>query len=179
MVCNRCIFAVQHIFDEHQVELSQLILGEAHTKTTPDSETLMSIKQHLQNIGFEVIEDSSSQLIEKIKKQIILKISDLDIEENFSLSAFLSNHFNKDYSSLSKIFSQLENTTLEHYFIHQKIEKAKELLVYNELNLTEISIHLGYKSVQHLSSQFKNTTGFSPSEFKKLKSKLRKPIDLV
>ncbi len=117
--------------------------------------------------------------IEQIKKVIILKINELDIDEDFIWSKFISNHFCKDYSLLAKTFSLNENVTLEQYFILQKIEKAKELLLYNEFTLTEISIKLGYKSVQHLSAQFKNTTGFSPTSFKKLKSKNRISLDQI
>ena len=93
------------------------------------------------------------------------------------LSEFLSSKLHKDYSALSKTFSQNENITLEQFFILQKIEKVKELLLYNEFNLTEIAGKLGYKSVQHLSSQFRNTTGFTPTEFKKLKEHNRKALD--
>ncbi len=121
--------------------------------------------------------DSAHQLAEKIKNLIIVKISELDIDENFLLSEFLSSKLHKDYSSLSKTFSQNENITLEQFFILQKIEKVKELLLYNEFNLTEIAGKLGYKSVQHLSSQFRNTTGFTPTEFKKLKEHNRKSLD--
>jgi AraC-like DNA-binding protein len=129
--------------------------------------------------GFERIKDSSRQLIERIKNLIIKIISEEDIDENFVLSEFLSNTLHKDYSSLSKTFSQNENITLEQFFILQKIEKVKELLLYNEFTLTEIAGKLGYKSVQHLSSQFRNSTGFTPTEFKKLKVHNRKPLDQI
>lgn len=118
-------------------------------------------------------------MVDKIKNLIILKVGELDIADNFILSEYLSSAIHKDYSSLSKTFSQNENITLEQFFILQKIEKAKELLLYNEFNLTEIAGKLGYKSVQHLSSQFKTITGFTPTEFKKLKVHHRKPLDQV
>ena len=95
------------------------------------------------------------------------------------LSKYLSEQLNKEYSNISKIFSQTENITLEQYYILQKIEKVKELLIYRELTLSQIADKLGYKTVQHLSQQFKKTTGFSPSQFQELKEKKRLPIDLI
>ena len=95
------------------------------------------------------------------------------------LSKYLSEKLNKEYSSISKVFSQTENITLEQYFILQKIEKVKELLIYRELTLSQIADKLGYKTVQHLSQQFKKITGFSPSQFQELKEKKRFPIDLI
>ena len=105
--------------------------------------------------------------------------SEDDIDEDFLLSKYLSEKLNKEYSSISKVFSQTENITLEQYFILQKIEKVKELLIYRELTLSQIADKLGYKTVQHLSQQFKKITGFSPSQFQELKEKKRLPIDLI
>ncbi len=122
---------------------------------------MQAIEEKLLATGFERIMDSSHQLIEKIKNFVIVKITELDIDEDFLLSEFLSSKLHRDYSSLSKTFSQNENITLEQFFILQKIEKVKELLLYNEFNLTEIAGKLGYKSVQHLSTQFRNVTGFT------------------
>jgi AraC-like DNA-binding protein len=138
---------------------------------------MLTIEEELLKTGFERIMDSAHQLVEKIKNLIIVKVSELDVDEDFLLSEFLSSQLYKDYSSLSKTFSQNENITLEQFFILQKIEKVKELLLYNEFNLTEIAGKLGYKSVQHLSSQFRNVTGFTPTEFKKLKEHHRKSLD--
>ncbi|MCS3529186.1 AraC family transcriptional regulator [Chryseobacterium sp. JUb7] len=177
MVCGRCISAVSAIFGENNIQVKSINLGEVETETDISEEDLDSIEEILIKTGFERIKDSSHQLIEKIKNLIIVKISELDIAENFLLSEFLSSAFHKDYSSLSKTFSQNENITLEQFFILQKIEKVKELLLYNEFTLTEIAGKLGYKSVQHLSSQFRNSTGFTPTEFKKLKVHNRKPLD--
>jgi AraC-like DNA-binding protein len=167
MVCGRCISAVASIFDEVETDSE---ISEKHIK---------SIENRLLETGFERIKDISQQLVDKIKNLIIIKIEKLDIDENFLLSKFLISELNKDYSSLSKTFSQNENITVEQFFILQKIEKVKELLLYNEFNLTEIAGKLGYKSVQHLSSQFRTTTGFTPTEFKKLKVHNRKPLDKV
>lgn len=179
MVCGRCIAAVENIFNDTGIKTKSVRLGEVETDGEVTDKELQIIEKRLMETGFERIKDSAHQLIEKIKNLVIIKISELDIDENFLLSEFLSSKLFKDYSSLSKTFSQNENITLEQFFILQKIEKVKELLLYNEFNLTEIAGKLGYKSVQHLSSQFRNSTGFTPTEFKKLKVHNRKPLDLV
>ncbi|ASE60926.1 helix-turn-helix domain-containing protein [Chryseobacterium indologenes] len=177
MVCNRCIAAVENIFNTAGISIHSVILGEAEMASDIPAEKMRDIEKRLLESGFERIMDSSHQLIEKIKNLIIVKVGELDIDEDFLLSEFLSSKLHKDYSSLSKTFSQNENVTLEQFFILQKIEKVKELLLYNEFNLTEIAGKLGYKSVQHLSTQFRNVTGFTPTEFKKLKDHHRKPLD--
>ncbi|KFE97381.1 helix-turn-helix domain-containing protein [Chryseobacterium luteum] len=177
MVCNRCISAVEKIFSEADITISSVTLGEVETVTDISAEKMPAIEKSLLDTGFERIKDSVQQLVDKIKNNIIIKISELDIDENFLLSEFLSSKIHKDYSSLSKAFSQNENITLEQFFILHKIEKVKELLLYNEFTLTEIAGKLGYKSVQHLSSQFRTITGFTPTEFKKLKDHQRKTLD--
>lgn len=179
MVCERCITAVSDIFNKMNIDVKNISLGEAETTSEVAEGKLLQLEKLLEETGFERIRDSSRQLIEKIKNLIITKIRELDIDEDFLLSEFLSNTLHKDYSALSKTFSQNENITLEQFFILQKIEKVKELLLYNEFTLTEIAGKLGYKSVQHLSSQFRSSTGFTPTEFKKLKVHNRKPLDQI
>jgi len=171
MVCNRCITAVQAIFDELGFEVSNIHLGEVETKDELGKNDLSKLDSKLQLTGFEILEDSSKKQIEKIKNLLVEKIAEEDIAEDFMLTEYISSQMNKDYSSLSKLFSQNESVTLEQYFILQKIEKVKELLLYKEFNLTEISQKLGYKSVQHLSFQFKKITGFSPTQFLNSKEK--------
>lgn len=171
MVCNRCISAVEAIFDELKIEVSDINLGEVETKNEISDKDLNQLNAKLKSTGFEILEDSSKKQIEKIKNLIIQKTSEEDISDDFIISEFLSSELNKDYSAISKLFSQNENVTLEQYFILQKIEKVKELLLYKEFNLTEISQKLGYKSVQHLSNQFKKITGFSPTQFLNSKEK--------
>ncbi len=177
MVCNRCILAVENIFKNLKLETTSVELGEVETRNDLSKSEFKNLSENLEKLGFEILEDQTKKQIEKVKTLIIQKISELDISENFILSEFLVKSLHKDYSSISKTFSQNEAITLEQYFILQKIEKVKELLLYNEFNLTEIAGKLGYKSVQHLSSQFKNSTGFTPSAFKKLKNKNRKSLD--
>lgn len=179
MVCNRCITAVERAFKDLNLEISTVALGEVETADDLDSAELRKLDESLRESGFQILEDSTQQLIEKVKNTVILLTDSLDIAEDFVLSRFISEKLHRDYSAVSKLFSQNENVTLEQYFILQKIEKVKELLLYDEFSLTEISGKLGYKSVQHLSSQFKNVTGFTPSGFKKLKVKNRIPLDKI
>ena len=179
MVCNRCITAVERVFKDLNLEINTVSLGEVETAEDLNSTELRKLDESLRESGFEILEDSAQQLIEKVKNEIILLVDGLDIPEDFILSKWISEKLHRDYSAVSKLFSQNENVTLEQYFILQKIEKVKELLLYDEFSLTEISGQLGYKSVQHLSSQFKNITGFTPSGFKKLKVKNRIPLDKI
>lgn len=176
MVCSRCIAAVDSIFNNMGIDVSQISLGEVETQNHLSDNTLRNLDLKLKSIGFEIVQDATQKLIEKIKTLVIQKVSEEDLPDDFVLSQFLSSALHRDYSALSKLFSQNENVTLEHYFILQKIEKVKELLLYRERNLTEISQKLGYKSVQHLSAQFRKITGLSPTQF--LNSKERKRIAL-
>lgn len=179
MVCNRCITAVEMVFAKAEIPLDHISLGKVELSAGVDKNQIIVIDEALKKLGFERIIDSSQQLIQQIKNLIIKKIADLDISEDFILSDFVKDSLHKDYSQISKIFSQHAAITLEQYYILQKIEKVKDLLIYKEKNLTEIAGMLGYKSVQHLSTQFKNNTGFTPTAFKNLKNQERLSIDLL
>lgn len=179
MVCNRCISAVENVFRTSGIDFISVQLGWAETASEISKIELEKLNKNLQNLGFEILEDATQKQIEFIKKLILEKVQNLEIEDNFLLSKYLSEKLNREYSSISKTFSQTESITLEQYFILQKIEKVKELLIYKELTLSQIADKLGYKTVQHLSQQFKKITGFSPSQFQELKEKKRLPIDLV
>ena len=179
MVCNRCITAVEDVFRNSEIDFVSVNLGWVETSNDFSKNKLQKLNENLQKIGFEILENASQKQIEIIKKLILEKVQNLDINEDFLLSKYLSEQLNKEYSNISKIFSQTENITLEQYFILQKIEKVKELLIYRELTLSQIADKLGYKTVQHLSQQFKKTTGFSPSQFQELKEKKRLPIDFI
>ena len=134
----------------------------------------------MQENGFELVDNRKSRIIDQIKTTIIeLVHHHKEKPDHINISDFLAKEMGYDYSYLSNLFSSVEGTTIEKYHIHQKIEKVKELLVYDELTLNEISFNLGYSSVQHLSNQFKKITGLSPSHFKKLKAFKRKPLDEV
>ena len=152
-------------------------LGEVELENSIDNQEKQQIKEALENFGFELIDDKKSRIIEKIKTLIIDLVHQKNNELAINLSEYLSNQLSQDYSSLSNLFSEVEDVTIEKYFISQKIEKVKELLVYDELTLSEIAFQLNYSSVAYLSNQFKKITGFSPSHYKQLKDKKRKQIE--
>ena len=179
MVCPRCIMAVEHILNTKEIPFSYVRLGEVELTKELSDEQVQDFGEALLNIGFELLDDQRKQQIEKVKTLLIQKVQQGDIEEHFSISKFLAAQMLKDYSYLSKLFTQVEGITIEQFFIHQKIEKAKEWLAYKEHSLSEIAIQLGYSSVQHLSAQFKKVTGMTPGAFKKLGLSERKTIDKV
>ena len=178
MVCARCIKTVTGIFLQAGADIKNIRLGSAETKNDLSTEQLTIIRQNLLVEGFELLDDQKVRLIEQIKNEIVnlVHYSELD-EMKINLSTYLSNKLHKDYNYLSNLFSSVESTTIEQYFILQKIEKVKELLVYDELSLSQIAYKLGYSSIAHLSNQFKKITGFTPSEFKKLKGHHRNYLD--
>ncbi|MDH7463488.1 AraC family transcriptional regulator [Chitinophagaceae bacterium 26-R-25] len=180
MVCPRCVKAVRSIAESLKLDVADVELGKVVLKKEPNEKTLKAFDATLQAEGFEIINNKKARVIEQIKKHIISLIQNKDMDEmNVTLSEYLSSKLHHDYGYLSNLFSSVENTTIEQYFILQKIEKVKELLVYNELSLSEIAFKLGYSSVAHLSAQFKKITGFTPSQFRQLKDHKRKPIDGV
>ncbi|RYD69712.1 MAG: AraC family transcriptional regulator, partial [Sphingobacteriales bacterium] len=137
------------------------------------------LNTELQALGFSIIDDRKHRIIEKIKN-LIIKIAHGEEEApKQNISFYLSEQLHLDYNYLSSLFSEIENTTIEKFFINQKTERVKELLVYDELTLNEIAFHLGYSSAAHLSNQFKKVTGLTPGYFKKVKENKRKPLDEV
>lgn len=179
MVCNRCKWVVKNELEKLGHDVMVMRLGEVELKQEATPEQIEAIEKKLHEFGFELISDKSSQVIEEIKTLIIQLAQDPEQLEKQNLSDYLSQALHKDYSSLSKLFSEVEGITIEQYFILQKIERAKELLVYDEMSLTQIAYELGYSSVAHLSSQFKKVTGLTPSHFKNLRGDHRKPLDEV
>jgi AraC family transcriptional regulator len=179
MVCNRCIEAVRHILDEVKVKYDFVSLGEVSLKEVPSLKQTELLKTKLSEAGFLLLDDDKSKTIEKIKTIIIELVHYNNTDTKYNLSAVLSAQLHKDYSSLSRLFSEIEGVTIEKYAINQKIEKIKELLVYNEMNLNEIAFQLGYSSVAHLSAQFKKVTGLTPSFFKNSRGIARKTLDNV
>ena len=177
MVCNRCIMVVQQAFEQLGLHIKSIRLGEVELDEDPANE-LERIKEILENNGFELLEDKNIKLIEQIKTLIVEEIHHKKIKKpHQNFSDFLAQETGKEYNSLASLFSSTEGITIERYIILQKIEKVKELLFYNEMNLSEIANHLGYSSVAHLSAQFKNVTGMTPTEFRQLKNKNRNAID--
>lgn len=179
MVCNRCIMAVQHIFETIGYPPVRIALGEVETSSDLSEREIVLLKTKLESIGFELIDDSKSRIIEKIKNTIVQLIHHDENEMKMNYSKFIESQLNKDYSYLSSLFSEIEGTTIEKYIINQKIEKVKELLVYDELTLSEIADKMGYSNVAYLSGQFKKVTGLTPSHFKQIKERKRKPLDEV
>ena len=180
MVCNRCRSVVQGELAKIGLVPLDVQLGEIELKTVPTSGQLEKLKPALLQHGFELIDDSKSRLISQIKKVIIEHVhyrEEGKLKVNFS--DYLISKLNKDYHYLSNLFSEVEGITIEKFMINQKIEKVKELLVYDELSLSEIADKLGYSSVAHLSSQFKKVTGLTPSHFKRVREVKRKSLDEV
>ncbi len=179
MVCNRCIMVVKQEFEKLGVVPDDVNMGEVELKNNLTNSQLKIISNKLTDLGFEILDDKNQKLIEKIKNLLIEKVQSGDLEEHFSITEFLTRKLSKEYTQVSRLFSEVEGITLEQFFILQKIEKVKEWLVYDELTLSEIAWKLGYSSVAHLSSQFKKITGLTPSHFKKLGNKNRKPLDQI
>lgn len=181
MVCNRCIKVVREELQKLGYDVRSIVLGEATIGGEPSKAGLQKIKAVLEGNGFELIEDQRVKTIERIK-HAVLKLVQRDAEKEplkGKPSEYIAREVGKDYHSLSTLFSSLENITIEHYIILQRIERAKELLKYGELTLNEISYKLGYSSVQHLSAQFKSVTGMTPTAFKRMVGDVRRPVDEV
>lgn len=180
MVCNRCIKVVKEELEKLELHIQHIELGRVEVSSELLPDKLQQLRKVLEENGFELVDDKKSQLIDRIKTLIIEKVHYSESSyDSMNSSDYLAKELGYDYSYLSKLFSSVEGITIEKFIINQKIEKVKELLVYGELTLNEISYQLGYSSVQHLSNQFKKVTGLTPSHFKKLKENKRKPLDQV
>lgn len=180
MVCPRCIKAVKEILLSQKIPAKDVQLGEATLEKPLNKNQLEALEKALKQEGFELIDDKRSRIVSQIKNILIELIHYGDLEAlHQNMSDYLTQKIHKDYHYLSNIFSESENLTIEQFVIFQKIEKVKELLVYDELSLSEISFNMGYSSVAHLSAQFKKITGFTPTQFKKLKDHKRQPLDKI
>ena len=177
MVCNRCKMVVKAELEKAGLNSLSVELGEVEVLEEPAKKDLDALNIHLKHLGFELIDDRKSTIIEKIKTELITLVQQLDEHNGINISQHISAKLHYDYPYLSNLFSEVEGTTIEKYLISLKIEKVKELLVYDELSLSEIAWKLGYSSVAHLSAQFKKITGLTPSFYKSLKEHKRKNID--
>jgi len=177
MVCSRCKMMVKTELEKAGLQPVTVDLGEVEVKDAPDASQLKQLESSLNELGFELIDDQKSRLIEQIKTLIIEHVHYNETQSPLKLSALLTAKLNYDYGYLSNLFSAVEGTTIEKYYIAQRIEKVKELLVYNELSLSEIAFQLGYSSVAYLSSQFKQVTGMTPSAFKALQGNKRRNLE--
>lgn len=179
MVCDRCKAVVKATLMQLGLHVTDVELGIARVEECPDEKLMQAIAEALQGQGFELLRDSRQQTVDRIKALVIELVHYPTAKQAINLSAFLSDKLNSDYSALSKLFSAETGTTIEKYFIAQKIELVKELISYGELSLTEIAARLNYSSVAYLSTQFKSVTGMTPSQFKAKGQTLRRPLDTI
>lgn len=179
MVCTRCEMAVKTELDKLNISFSEMQLGEVTLQSVLEEDEKEALAKNLTNLGFELLDDKISQTIERIKNLIVGLVHYQDLKLKVNLSSYIADDLQQDYSALSNLFSETEGVTIEHYFIAQKIERVKELLLYNELSLSEIAYQLHYSTVAHLSNQFKKTTGITPTQFKRSNEVKRKQIDEV
>lgn len=185
MVCNRCIMAVKAVLDRLGIGYGEVRLGTAELYGPLPDEVKGRLETELEAIGFGLIDDRRSRVVEQIKTAVISVIhhgGEADIparDGNFSLRSYLCELCHADYSSISRLFSEMTGMSIEHYYIAQRVEKAKELLAYGELTVSEIADRLGYSSPAHLSAQFRSITGLSPRDFRNLKDRTRIPLDRI
>lgn len=179
MVCNRCIMVVKDRLEALGLHPLSVELGRVELAGEADEAMLQSIRQSLEPLGFELIDDRRALLTEQIKAAVIDLVHRHTPLPAINLSDYLASRLHHDYSALSKLFSESTGTTLEKYFIAQKTERAKELLIYGELTLAEIADQLNYSSAAYFSAQFKSVTGLTPSRFRQLRENRRKPLDKV
>lgn len=177
MVCSRCKIIIKSELEKLGLQIVSIELGEVEILEKDINRIKNNLLMNLKSFGFDLFEDRKSKTIEKIKTLIIDLVQNKNNQLNTNLSEYISKDLLQDYNSLSNLFSEVENTTIEKYYINQKIERVKELLIYDELTLSEIAYQLNYSSVGYLSNQFKKVTGFSPTYFLQLKDRKRKQIE--
>lgn len=177
MVCNRCKMVVKSITENLGLHPLKVNLGVVYLLDDDISHLKQQLKLDLRSFGFELLEDINTIIIEKTKILIIDLVHHKYNNLSITLSEYLSQELHEDYRSLSNIFTKFEGVTIEKFYVDQKIEKVKELLLYDELTLSQISYQLNYSSVAYLSNQFKKATGLTPTSFKKFRSIERKPLD--
>ncbi len=179
MVSARCKTAVKEELKKLRLHFMVVDLGEVEIMETLTLEQREQLKAALLISGLELMDDKRAVLIEKIKNVIIQMVHHTDEMIKINFSEFLSEKLNHDYTYMANLFSEVQGTTIEQFIISHKIERIKELIIYGELNITEIAWKMNYSSVAHLSNQFKKVTGLSPSHFKQLKDKRRSPIEEI
>lgn len=177
MVCPRCEQAVADTLGKMGFSICAIQLGEVEIDSDLDESQMLLLSENLKFLGFKLLIDKENMIVERIKNLIIDLVHYKKEQLKINLSNYLGEDLGQNYSTLSKLFSEKEGETIEHYFIAQKIERTKELLIYNEMTLSEIAIQLNYSDVAHLSNQFKKNTGFTPTQYMQLKDKKRKEID--
>jgi AraC-like DNA-binding protein len=179
MVCIRCQMAVKSVLDKLGLHHTSVELGETEIMEELSAEQLDNLSNSLKKIGLELLDDKKKIMVEKIKTLIIELVHFNEDQIKTNLSDYLAEKLNHNYTYLSNLFTDVKGTTIEKFYLANKIERVKELLVYDELNLSEIAWKLHYSSVAHLSNQFKKMTGLTPSHFKNLKRKNRSALENV
>lgn len=179
MVCPRCIMVVEMLAKRLNIDYAYISLGVLSLKSEISEGKINELNHELQAIGFEVLDNRSSMITEQIKNHIRELVHRKDNNIKTNLSDYLSLKMNHDYAYLTSLFSKTEGTTIEKYFIANKIERVKELITYDNMSLSEIAYMLNYSSAAHLSSQFKKVTGITPSSYKETIRKKRKSLDDV
>ncbi len=170
MICPLCIKTVRKVIEDFGLKIIYIGIGEVVVDKEIDKIDLVSLKSELEKSGFELITDKKKQVVDKIKIAVIEYIKELQLKDTrINYSEYISSKLDKDYHYLSTLFSSMEYITIEKYIILQKVEKVKELIMYDELNLSEISYKLQYSSVAHLSRQFKQVSGLTPTQFKNIR----------
>ena len=179
MVCRRCILTVSNLFKEHGITPLNVELGIVSLSQPLSIEKRQVIQAQLEDYGFELIDDKRMRIAEQIRIGVIEFIRYRDCQEKMNLSEFLQEKCHREYSSLSKLFTEIRGISIEKYYIAQKIELAKELLIYDELSVSEIANRLHYSSVAHLCAQFKSLTNVSPTQFRRMGRHKLKPLDEI
>ncbi len=179
MVSNRCKMAVKEELKKMDLHFMPIELGEVDIMENISLAQREQLKSGLLKSGLELMDDKRAVLIEKIKNVIIEMVHHTDEVIKVNFSDYLSEKLKHDYTYMSNLFSEVQGTTIEQFIISHKVERIKELIIYGELNITEIAWKMNYSSVAHLSNQFKKATGLTPSHFKQLKDIRRKPIEEI
>ncbi len=179
MVSLRCKMVVKEELNNLGLHFMNVALGEVEIMENLTQKQHDDLKEALHKSGLELMDDKKSVLIEKIKNVIVEMVHYTDEIPKVNFSDYLREKLHYDYTYLANLFSETEGITIEHYIMNHKIERVKELIIYDELNLTEIAEKLHYSSISHLSNQFKKITGLTPSFFKSLKDKKRNSLDDV
>lgn len=179
MVCDRCIMAVRKTIEDTGLQPEEVRLGSATIEGTVNDQQRQTLREKLQAMGFELLDDQRQRTIEQIRTAVIQLVHYNDNNTSVNLSSYLSKKLGQDYSALSKLFSEYASKTIERYYMEMRIERVKELLTYGELTLSQIALKLNYSSTAYLSSQFKAITGMTPSQFKRMQGDKRRKLDEI
>jgi YesN/AraC family two-component response regulator len=177
MLSTRCKIVVKDILKGLDLHFVIVDLGEVEIMEDLDNEQLEELKLALLQSGLELMDNKKAILIERIKNTVVEMVHHSNEGIKINFSNFLSEKLHHDYTYMANLFSEMQGTTIEQFMIAHKVERIKELIIYGELNITEIAWKMNYSSVAHLSNQFKKMTGLSPSQFKQLKDKTRRSLE--